>query len=147
MQKKGLRLPRLSLVLSKIEVDQNLSPDEKIAPFFEPSFTKQKDEVHVQYPYVSPDTERWVFAYTSPVELGNGQKPAIYHFEMPMTVFEHLLDGSDGRMYVVDPNGYVIADSDHDVSDTVISFEPEKQFPAFQTVFAASSSEILDEMK
>ena len=54
------------LVLSQIEVDENLSPEEATASFFEPSFMKQKNEVHVQYPYVSPDTERWVFAYTSP---------------------------------------------------------------------------------
>ena len=70
------------LVLTKIEIDKNLSPYEKSSPFFEPSFMKQKDAVHVQYPYVSPDSKRWVFAYASPVELGNGQKPAIYHFEM-----------------------------------------------------------------
>jgi signal transduction histidine kinase len=136
------------LVLSRIEIDSNLSPDEKSASFFEPSFVKKKNEVHVQYPYVSPDTKRWVFAYTSPIELASGQKPAIYHFEMPMSVFENLLDGSNGRMYVVDPNGFIVADTENNLSQTVISADPQKQFPGFQTVFAASSSsEILDEMK
>ncbi|QDI89609.1 sensor histidine kinase [Candidatus Nitrosopumilus sp. SW] len=135
------------LVLSQIEINENLSPDEATAPFFESSFMKQKNEVHVQYPYVSPDTERWVFAYTSPVELGNGQKPAIYHFEMPMTVFEKLLDGRDGRMFVVDPNGYIIADTQDTVTETVSSFEPEKQFPSFQTAFGDDSLNILNEMK
>ena len=135
------------LVLSQIEVDENLSSEEASAPFFEPSFTKQKDEVHVQYPYVSPDTERWVFAYTSPVELGTGQKPAIYHFEMPMSVFENLLDARDGRMLVVDPNGYIIADTANSVTKEVLSFEPEKQFPSFQTAFGDDSSSILSEMK
>ena len=123
------------LVLSQIEVDENLSPEEATASFFEPSFMKQKNEAHVQYPYVSPDTERLVFAYTSPVELGNGQKPAIYNFEMPMTVFEKLLDGSDGRMFVVDPNEYIIADPQELISETVLSFEPENQFPSLQTVY------------
>lgn len=135
------------LVLSQIEVDENLSSEETSAPFFKPSFMKQKDEVHVQYPYVSPDTERWVFAYTSPVELGNGQKPAIYHFEMPMSVFENLLDDGNGRMFVVDPNGYIIADTENSVTDSVLSIDSEKQFPSIQTVFGDDSSDILDEMK
>lgn len=134
------------LVLSKIEVDEFLSPDEKSSPFFKPSFVKQKNEVHIQYPYVSPDTNRWVFAYASPVELGDGQKSAIFHFEMPITVFSDLLNVEDGRMYVLDPKGYVIADSGDLVSDTVIDVIPEKQFPPFQSVFAASSSDIFEEM-
>lgn len=135
------------LVLSRIEIDSNLSSDEKSASFFESSFVKKKNEVHVQYPYVSPDTKRWVFAYTSPIELGSGQKPAIYHFEMPLSVFENILDGSHGRMYVVDPKGFIVADTKNNLSQTMISADPQKQFPGFQTVFAASSSEILDEMK
>jgi len=135
------------LVLTRIEVDENLSPDEKLAPFFEPSFMKHKDEVHVQYPYVSPDTERWVFSYSSPVELGNGQKPAIYHFEMPMTIFQNLLTVDSGRMYVLDPSGYIVADSAGTIPSNVISFEPENQFPPFQSVFAEGSSDTLEEMK
>ena len=135
------------LVLSRIEIDSNLSSDEKSASFFESSFVKKKNEVHVQYPYVSPDTKRWVFSYASPIELGSGQKPAIYHFEMPLSVFENILDGSNGRMYVVDPKGFIVSDTKNNLSQTMISTDPQKQFPGFQTVFAASSSEILDEMK
>lgn len=136
------------LVLTKIETDENLSPDEEQSSFFEPSFMLQKNEVHLQYPYVSPDTNRWVFAYTSPVELGNGQKPAFFHFEMPLSVFANLLHSNNGRMYVLDPNGFVVADTYNLVSDTVVDFSPEKNFPPFQSVFADDgASEILDEMK
>jgi len=134
------------LVLTKIESDKNLSPSESNAPFFEPSFMKKVDEIHVQYPYVSPDTNRWVFAYASPIELDNGQKPAIYHFEMPLSVLQQLLDAYDGRFYVVDPKGYVVADSEGSVPKDTISFVPEKQFPSFQSVFALSNSDVLDEM-
>ena len=127
------------LVLSRIAYDEDLSPDEEFAPFFEPSFEKNLDEVHNQYPYVSPDTERWVFAYTSPVVLGDGQKPAFFHFEMPMTVFQKFMDVDIGRMYIVDPSGFIIADSNnlslfdskYDVSQTTISdFEPSVYFPS-----------------
>lgn len=134
------------LVLTKIESDENLSATESSSPFFKPSFMKKHDEVHVQYPYVSPDTNRWVFAYASPIELGNGQKPAIYHFEMPLSVLQKLLETDDGRFYVVDPAGYVIADSAGSVPGDTISFVPEKQFPPFQSVFASSASDVLDEM-
>ena len=44
------------LVLSEIEIDENLSPEEASAPFFTPSFAKEKNEVLIQYPYLSPDT-------------------------------------------------------------------------------------------
>lgn len=135
------------LVLGQIEVDEYLSSEEASAPFFEPSFMIAQNDVHVQYPYVSPDTERWVFAYTSPIELGNSQKSAIYHFEMPMTVFETLLDDHDGGMYVIDPNGYIIASSSKSVTTDVLSFEPEQQFPSVQTVFAEEAPRILGEMK
>jgi len=134
------------LVLTKIAPDEDLSPEEASTPFFEPSFMKQRDEVHVQYPYVSPDTERWVFAYTSPIQLDNGQKPAFYHFEMPMTIFQNMLKVDSGRAYVVDPAGFIVADSEGTVPSDVISFEPKNQFPPFQSVYAAGNNEILDEM-
>ena len=134
------------LVLTKIESDENLSPNESTAPFFESSFIKKRDEVHVQYPYVSPDTNRWVIAYASPIELGNGQKAAIFHFEMPLSVFQKFLETDDGRFYVVDPAGYIIADSGGSVSGDTISFVPEKQFPQFQSVFASSDTNMLGEM-
>ena len=127
------------LVLSRVAYDEDLSSEEEFAPFFEPSFEKNLDEVHNQFPYVSPDTERWVFAYTSPVVLGDGQKPAFFHFEMPMTVFQKLIDVDIGRMYIVDPSGFIIADSNdlslfdskYDVSPTTISdFEPSVYFPS-----------------
>ena len=115
------------LVLKRIETDEYLSPDEKDTPFFEPSFKKNLDEVHIQYPYVSPDTHRWVFAYTSPVVLGES-KSAIYHFEMPITIFQNLVDVDHGRMYVVDQQGIIIADSQYDFSRNA-SNNFEEHFP------------------
>lgn len=147
------------LVLSRIAYDEDLSPDEEFAPFFEPSFEKNLGEVYLQFPYVSPDTERWVFAYTSPVVLGDGQKPAFFHFEMPITVFQELVDVDVGRMYVVDPDGFIIADSkDSSISnskyevtaETITDFVPSNYFPSitkdtsfldFRTLLEATNSE------
>jgi len=126
------------LVLSRVAYADDLSSEEEFAPFFEPSFEKNLGEVHVQFPYVSPDTNRWVFAYTSPVVLGDGQKPAFFHFEMPITVFQNIVNVDSGRMYIVDPNGFIIADSDNSsivnskylvTPKTISSFVPSEYFP------------------
>ncbi len=117
------------LVLTKIEADEFLSSEEKAAPFFTPSFAKERDEVHIQFPYLSPDTNRWVFAYTSPIVLGDEEKPAFYHFEMPITIFQDIVDVNHGRMYVIDSQGYLIADSESHYPSTNISEEFSEYFP------------------
>jgi len=147
------------LVLSRVAYDEDLSSEEEFAPFFEPSFEKNMGEVHHQFPYVSPDTERWVFAYTSPVVLDDGQKPAFFHFEMPVTVFQELVNVDTGRMYVVDPDGFIIADSDDssianskysvtaksvtdfDTIDYFPSISETSPFPDFESVLEMTNSE------
>jgi len=126
------------LVLTKTAPIDDLSSKESSSLFFKDSFQKEKYQVHVQYPYVSPDTDRWVFAYASPVVLGDGQKPAIFHFEMQMSVFQDLLKVKDGRMYVVDPKGILVADSDYQFKTDDVSVIPEVYFPS---VFAMSDSD------
>ncbi|GIU72254.1 MAG: hypothetical protein KatS3mg003_1733 [Candidatus Nitrosocaldaceae archaeon] len=101
------------LVLSKIAPIEDLSPDEEDTPFFEPSFERNKGEVYVAYPYVSPDTNRWVFAYTTPIVLDDGSKPAFFHFEIPLEVLDSIVSIDKGRMYIIDAyRGYIIADSE-----------------------------------
>lgn len=102
------------LVLGGIAPDEDLSSTEESTPFFAPSFQMEKNQVYVQSPYVSPDTERWVFAYTTPIVLADGSKPAFYHFEMPIEIFQNLVTAdSGGRIYVVDKSGLLFADSGH----------------------------------
>ncbi len=127
------------LVLSNIESDENLSPDEKLTPFFEPSFEKNLDEVHIQFPYVSPDTNRWVFEYSSPVVLGDEEKPAFYHFEMPISIFQDIIDVDHGHMFVVDLQGYLIADSESHYSSTNISEEFTEYFPQVSKILPESA--------
>jgi len=144
------------LTFQEIAPDDDLSSEEAGAPFFEPSFLINKGEVHLQYPYVSPDSERWVFAYTTPIMKNDGTKPAFYHFEMPITVFQELVDVDVGRMYVVDPDGFIIADSD-DAStanakfnvepDFTSNFDPREYFPSVKIVSASSEyNEIVQNM-
>jgi len=140
------------LVFKEIAPADDLSSEESSAPFFEPSFERDIDEVYIQYPYVSPDSNRWVFAYTSPIVLGNGEKPAFYHFEMPITIFQSLVDVDVGRMYVIDPDGFIIADSLNDsianaeynvAPKNIDSFNPSDYFPSIQTVSATSEYSLM----
>jgi len=135
------------LVLTKIEADEYLSPEEKSTPFFAPSFQKQRDQVHIQYPYLSPDTHRWVMAYTSPIVLGDETKPAIYHFEMPIGIFQELVNVDHGRMYVIDPAGFIIADSEHQFPSTNIPENFEDYFPMIDSVFPPAFADVLQAIK
>ena len=120
------------LVLKNIAPDVDLSSEEASAPFFEPSFKINKDDAHIQYPYISPDTNRWVFAYTSPIVLGDNEKPAFYHFEMPISIFQNIIKPELGRMYVIDSEGILIADSQHDFNAKANDLE--NYFPTIETI-------------
>ena len=75
----------------KLAPDSDLSSEEGRAPFFKPSLELADGQVHISNPYMSPDVEQWVFAYTSPIILDDGSVPAFYHFEMPVSLFQESL--------------------------------------------------------
>lgn len=137
------------LVMKKIAPDSDLSHEESATPFFKPSFQKNIDEVYLQYPYVSPDTERWVFAYTTPIVLNDGSKPAFYHFEIPLKSFQDLTKVDHGRAYVVDSAGYLVADSGHVYNQSLNSApfgQPSKEFfPSISTI--STSSEFNEDIR
>lgn len=130
------------LVMKKIAPDSNLSSTESATPFFKPSFQKNINEVYSQYPYVSPDTKRWVFAYTTPIVLNDGSKPAFYHFEIPLKSFQDMTKVDLGRAYVVDPRGYLVADSGHVYNQSLNSAPfgqpPKDFFPSISTISTSS---------
>ena len=139
-----------ALVQKNILPAENLSSKKAGAAFFDPSFEKNDGESYVQYPYVSPATERWVFAYTTPI-LTYNDKPAFYHFEMPMYVFQNLMSTDVGRMYVVDSGDYLVADNystfNSEVGAGKKGQEPSEYFPSVTTISdSAKFSKILDEM-
>ena len=137
-------------------VQKNILPTEKLsstksgATFFDPSFAQDDGESYVQYPYVSPATKRWVFAYTTPIVTYN-DKPAFYHFEMPMYVFQNLMSSDVGRMYVIDSGDYLVADNYYDFNSEVGAGtkgqDPTEYFPSINTVSdSVKFAKILDEM-
>jgi diguanylate cyclase (GGDEF)-like protein len=71
-------------VRGRIEPLANLSLDETGASFFAPTFRLRPGEVYQSEPYVSPDTNEWVIANSSPIELPGQPTPGIIHFEVTL---------------------------------------------------------------
>lgn len=137
---RGQEITRV--VLQHIAPDKKLSSFEWITPFFRPSFQNNVGHVYYQRPYVSPDTKRWVFAYTTPIVRSDGYKAAFFHFEMPMKIFQDLAQTSSGRIYVVDPSGYLVADSNYKFNQNINSEpfrqSPKNYFPSTSTISTSS---------
>src|SRR2546421_3632900 len=91
----------------------DLSPDEASNPFFHPTFALKQGQVYQAKPYVSPDTNEWVLANSTPVPSRDGVNHAIVHFEVTVDSFrkEAAAYGS-GPMFVVDAEtGSVVIDT------------------------------------
>ncbi|MBF0428243.1 MAG: cache domain-containing protein [Magnetococcales bacterium] len=123
----------LRMVQGKLEDSQFFSADESDSPFFKATFALKEGEVFTSEPYMSPDSMHWVTAYTAPVVLDTGDKPAFFHFEIPLDVYGKLISTVDysysmahqaakadkdeeGRFFIVNKDGLVVADSRNQIS-------------------------------
>jgi hypothetical protein len=108
----------IRIVLDKIVPESDLSPDKSKAPFFKASVKTGRKEIHIQDPYLSYDSRRWVIAYTTPIVTAGGDKPAFLHYEMPLSFFlkkmAHGTDGEDEYVLIVGNDGLLWADSRHE---------------------------------
>ncbi len=114
IDKKGQEISRI--VFQEVAPDSDLSAEEASAPFFNPSFSKKKQEAHIEKPYMSADSLRWVICYATPIVLKDGTKPGIYHYEMPLyslqkKVNRDLKKNSDKYFILVNKDGYIMSDS------------------------------------
>ena len=86
-----------------------LSPDESMAnPAFGPTVALPDDVVHITDPYVSPDSERWVYGVATPIFLRDGQRAGLLHFEIPVVAAtEHLQRGfaADSFSFMIQKGG------------------------------------------
>lgn len=125
------------IVGREIAPDSDLSDEEASTIFFAPGFSMQKKRVYLSPLYISPDADKWVLSYTTPIVIG-GDRKAILHYEHGLEAYQAALNRSmtGERRYVlaVDPNGFVIADSresfdtaarngSHDLADYFKTFE------------------------
>jgi hypothetical protein len=107
----GTELTRITF--DKIAPDDDLSADETGAPFFAPSFKMPHRRAHVESPYMSADSARWVVAYATPI-MANGGKKGILHYEIPMSFYiDEMKKGlsGDDRLLVVGNDGLLWTDT------------------------------------
>ncbi len=108
----GTELTRI--VGNEIAPDADLSTEEAQAAFFKPGFAEQPRRVYVTNPYMSPDADKWVLAYVTPV-MADDEKKAILHYEHGLEVYQTAANkglNGDGRyLLVVSKGGFVISDS------------------------------------
>ncbi|MBF0585227.1 MAG: diguanylate cyclase, partial [Magnetococcales bacterium] len=113
------------VTFGKVAAVEDFSSEEQSAPFFAPSMTLKSGDVHMQYPYMSPDAKVWVFAYSAPVIMPDGSRPAMFHNEIPVSLLQSLIREDSTRMpkqsgfsrfFILDPAGMMVADSDQDIS-------------------------------
>ncbi|MBF0427493.1 MAG: methyl-accepting chemotaxis protein [Magnetococcales bacterium] len=98
---------------------EEFSAKENQSPFFAPTFKLEEGQAHIAYPYMSPDAKQWVFAYTAPIILDDGTKPGLFHYEIPLELFQKTMAAGEDkkqdeewtRRLILDPNGLVVADS------------------------------------
>ena len=88
-------------VKGKVEPASNLSQDETGNVFFDPTFNLKPGEVYQSPPYVSPDTNEWVIANSTPIKAPGHVEPAIVHFEITIESLRRTAAASGGRFDIV----------------------------------------------
>ena len=131
------------------EVAHDLSTEEAAAVFFAPAFALAPKQVHVSRIYMSPDVDRWVVAYVTPIQV-DGEKKAILHYEHDLETFQDLLaedlaNEQDQFLLAIDEDGWVIVDSRREIltAKDGDSGLPGDYFEKFQA--GESSLEALDD--
>ena len=134
-------------VRGKVEIRKNLSPDETAAPFFAPTFRLRPGQVYQARPYVSPDTQQWVIANSTPIRTSpRGPNRAIVHFEVTVESFRRNAAASSERfdIAIVDSaTGRVIVDTRHPQPDgehSKLGNPQDRSFMSHAGRFAKSGS-------
>ena len=120
------------------EVAHDLSTEEAAAIFFKPAFALAPRNVYVSPIYMSPDVNRWVVAYATPIEV-DGENKAILHYEHELATYQDLLverlAGNDARfLLAVNEEGWIVADSRREIGTAKHgdSAVPSDYFERFQ---------------
>ncbi len=104
----------ISRIVGK-EIAYDLATDEADAVFFAPGFAQKPRTVHISSIYLSPDAERWVTAYVTPV-MADGETKAILHYEHGLDFYEKTLNArvdpkGQRVLLTVTTDGWIIFDS------------------------------------
>jgi methyl-accepting chemotaxis protein len=104
---------RVRQTQGSVAADDDLSPDETGAAFFDPTFKVGPNQVHQNTPYVSADSERWVISNSTPIEV-NGEARGLLHMEASLEgLRQRLIRSGDSatRIRIIDDSGKLIIDT------------------------------------
>jgi len=103
----------ISRIIGK-KIATDLSHDEASAPFFQPGFSQKPRTVYVSPVYMSPDVDKWVLAYVTPITVID-KVVAILHYEHGLEVYQKALNkglaGDNTYLVAVNEKGRVLSDS------------------------------------
>lgn len=113
------------VVFDELAPDDDLSPDETGAIFFTPTMTLEEGRLHISPPYLSPDSERPVIAFATPLQAADQNadqsKVGLLHMEVALELLQKELaakaEDSRGFFFVSDNQGRVLFRSDEAVGD------------------------------
>jgi methyl-accepting chemotaxis protein len=75
--------------------DDDLSPDESDNPFFKPTMDTPTGQVYrSEQPYFSPDIHDWVLGHATPIDLPDGRRVGLLHFEIPLEWFAQKVEAA-----------------------------------------------------
>ena len=107
----------ISRIVGK-QIAYDLSNEEASASFFDPGFAQKPKTTYVSQIYMSPDADKWVLAYVTPVVVNNATT-AILHYEHGLEVYQKALNkgfsGNESFIVAVDEGGWIVSDSRNDI--------------------------------
>jgi hypothetical protein len=107
----GVELSRV--VQGHVSPDNELSTNESRNPFFLATMRLPSGNVHYQPPYISPDTNRWVFSASTPL-YADTTNYGLLDFEVPLAYYHHTLKNAlppASVLTLLGPNGQIYLDS------------------------------------
>ncbi|MEO5376438.1 MAG: ATP-binding protein [Magnetococcus sp. DMHC-6] len=69
---------------------EEYSNSETQQPFFKSAWEIPPETIQLSPPYISPDTNDWVLAFVTPIQLKDGSRPAIFHNEIPLALLQTM---------------------------------------------------------
>lgn len=136
----------LRAVRGRLAPSSELAQDEGEAPFFIESMRLTAGKTYISRPYLSPDVEEWVIGYVVPVVPGQ----AILHFEHPLRELQAVATQGaappNNFILLLDPRGYIVADSRQPVSLGMVGNDSEPK-DYFRTIASAVPDDLAAALK
>jgi methyl-accepting chemotaxis protein len=140
--------------------DDDLSSDESDNPFFKPTMETRPGQVYrSEQPYFSPDIHDWVLGHATPIDLPDGRRVGLLHFEIPLEWFAQKVEAASpigGYSFLMTRDGLLLdhpaltdprrVDHPRPHEDGEQAEEDEQVFPAASTFGSTSFQQLVQTM-